>query len=80
MTNYYTVTLSDPDPQAGSQWHLFNDFLVAPVDQQEALDFSPPWKTPVMLTYQVQHARNTIDDSWKETLDINPLYYNGSMK
>ena len=80
LSDPYVVAISDPSPQARSDWHLFNDFLVSPVNQQAALDFSPPWKTPVILIYQVQHARNTIDNSWKQALDLDPLYYNGSMK
>lgn len=76
-----TVAISDSNrQQQQSQWHLFNDFMVGPVSQQEALNFTPLWKTPVLLVYQVQSARHTVDNSWKDSLDINALYYNGSMK
>ncbi len=54
--------------------------MVGPVSQQEALNFAPPWKIPVLLAYQRQEARHNIDDSWKKNLDINCLYYDGSMK
>lgn len=75
------VAVSDTDrQQQQSQWHLFNDFMVGPVSQQEALGFASPWKTPVLLVYQVQSARHNVDNSWKDSLNINPLYYNGSMK
>ncbi len=75
------VTISDSDrQQQHSQWHLFNDFMVGPVSQQEALSFVSPWKTPVLLVYQVQSARHNVDNAWKDSLDINSLYYNGSMK
>lgn len=75
------VAVSDSDrQQQQSQWHLFNDFMVGPVSQQEALSFASPWKTPVLLVYQLQSARHNVDNSWKDSLDINSLYYNGSMK
>ena len=80
LLRLHIVAGSHPEPRTESQWHLFNDFVVAPVDQREALDFAPHWKTPVVLIYQVSHARNSIDDSWKKAIDINPLYYDGSMK
>lgn len=75
------MAVSDPDRQRQqSQWHLFNDFMVGPVSEQEALGFTSAWKTPVLLAYQVQHARHNVDNSWKDALDINALYFNGSMK
>ena len=80
MLRLYIVAGSQPAPQTESQWHLFNDFVVAPIDQREALDFASNWKTPIVLIYQVSHARNSIDDSWKKAIDIGPLYYDGSMK
>lgn len=75
-----TVAISERSPREdGNQWHLFNDFLVRKVEQDEALEVTP-WKIPVILTYQVRHARHNIDDSWKDSLDLNCLYYNGSLK
>lgn len=74
------VAISERSPrEGGNQWHIFNDFLVRKVDQDEALEVAP-WKTPVILTYQVRHARHNIDDSWKDSLDLSCLYYNGSLK
>ena len=74
------VAISERSPrEEGNQWHLFNDFLVRKVEQDEALEVTP-WKTPVILTYQVRHARYNIDDSWKDSLDLSCLYYNGSLK
>lgn len=55
-------------------WHLFNDFLVQPVDPREALDFSKSWKLPSVLAYQLQSAHGMFDDSWKATLDTSLLY------
>ena len=38
-------------------WHVFNDFLVRPVTRDEALDFSPKWKMPAVLCYQLKSTR-----------------------
>lgn len=74
------VAIAERSPREDvKQWHLFNDFLVKTVEQDEALEVTP-WKTPVILTYQVQNARHKIDDSWKNSLDLSCLYYNGSLK
>ena len=61
------------------QWHLFNDFLVSPVTDQEAMVFDQPWKIPCVLAYQVQSARHAVDDSWKDSLDTTLLYFEWSM-
>lgn len=75
-----TVAISERSPrEEGNKWHLFNDFLVRKVEQDEALEVTP-WKTPVILTYQVRHARHNVDDSWKDSLDLGCLYYKGSLK
>lgn len=68
------VAPSSRDPQATSQWHLFNDFLVRQTTREEALRFDPTWKLPSVLTYQVQTASHKMDDSWKENLDTSLLY------
>ena len=74
-----SVAISERSPQEQNQWYLFNDFLVGKINQDEALT-ATPWKTPVILTYQVQHARHNIDDSWRDSIDIRCLYLNGSLK
>ena len=74
------VSISERNPHEVNEWHLFNDFLVGRVDEEEALGFANSWKTPVILTYQIQRARHNIDDSWKNSLGIKCLYYNGSME
>lgn len=79
-TDLSTVAISEREPTQQAQWHLFNDFMVGPVSQQEALNFSPQWKTPVLLAYQKQSARHYIDDRWKQYLDLECLYKYGSMK
>lgn len=33
------------------QWYLFNDFLVMPIAQEEALNLSYSWKKPVIIVY-----------------------------
>lgn len=33
------------------QWFLFNDFLVTPMDEREALNLSHPWKKPTIVVY-----------------------------
>lgn len=37
----YSVPASDGDP---SGWHIFNDFLVRPIGEDEALSFPATWK------------------------------------
>ena len=74
------VAISERSPREDSnQWHLFNDFLVRKIEQDEAFE-ATTWKTPVILTYQVRHARHNIDDSWKDSLDLTSLYCHGSLK
>lgn len=74
------VAIAERSPQEDAkQWHLFNDFLVKVVGQDEALEVTP-WKIPVILTYQVQYARHKIDDSWRDSLDLSCLYNDGSLK
>lgn len=72
--------LSSAEPALESEWHLFNDFLVRKVQKDDALKFSPSWKMPSILAYQVQSANNSVDDSWKENLDTTLLYYDWSIK
>jgi PAB-dependent poly(A)-specific ribonuclease subunit 2 len=53
---------------------LFNDFLVQSVTKQEALDFTPKWKMPSVLLFQLKSPRCVIDNSWKNTIDTWLLY------
>lgn len=74
------VPIPQEESQEQSQWHLFNDFLVTSVPQEEALSFSSPWKSPVILTYQLQQCKHAIDNTWKDRLDPSCLFINGTMK
>ncbi|KAK5013804.1 poly(A)-specific ribonuclease, partial [Cryomyces antarcticus] len=74
LVSLINVGPSSRDPNAESQWHLFNDFLVRATTQEEALRFEPSWKLPSILTYQVKTHSHNIDDSWKENLDPSLLY------
>ena len=81
LVSLMNVAISDSLPPQGMEfnnWHLFNDFLVRKIDQQEALSFSS-WKTPAVLTYQMKAYRHSIDDSWKANPDISCLYSEGSL-
>lgn len=69
--------VADNAASPSKQWHLFNDFLVKPVPQSEALDFSYSWKTPVVVLYQ--HVPKTPRapfnfDKWRSELDTSILY------
>lgn len=74
------VPTQEEESQVQNRWHLFNDFLVTEITQDEALNFAPPWKTPVILTYQLQQCKYAIDDTWKDHLDPRCLFLNGTMK
>lgn len=55
-------------------WYLFNDFLVAPLSEEAALDFSVKWKTPVLLIYEKNDNLSFDYDGWKERIDKSILY------
>ncbi|KAL9099961.1 MAG: hypothetical protein Q9163_004602 [Psora crenata] len=82
LVSFINVAISEPPPPHGvkrNNWHLFNDFLVRKVDDQEALHFAASWKTPVVLTYQMKAYRHAIDNTWKSNPDISCLYNEGSL-
>lgn len=54
-------------------WHLFNDFLVAPLSESEVLEFTD-WKKPAVLMYSVDPERPFDYDGWKNILDTRLLY------
>ncbi|CAN6606610.1 Pan2p-PAN3 deadenylation complex catalytic subunit Pan2p [Trichomonascus vanleenenianus] len=56
------------------KWYLFNDFLVKQISEEEALDFSMPWKTPVLLLYQKDTKTSFDYESWKQHMDTSLLY------
>lgn len=75
MISFINVALSSMDRQEGeSNWHVFNDFLVQPIKKEEALDFTPKWKMPSVLCFQLKSSRCLIDNSWKNSIDTWLLY------
>lgn len=46
-----------------------------PVTAEEALTFNTSWKTPSVITYQLNMANNKIDVNWRDKLDSTLLYY-----
>ena len=68
------VSISDTDKSHQSDWHLFNDFLVHPVSQEDALHFNPQWKLPSVITYQVKSLAHNVDDKWRNAIDTSVLY------
>lgn len=81
LVSLLNVDISTPQSNSVSgrrtfpDWHLFNDFLVSPVDPREALHFNKTWKMPSVVSYQVKTAHGAIDDSWRENLDTSLLYH-----
>lgn len=74
ITNPVSVGHSLPEAPDRSQWYLFNDFLVRPVQKEEALSFNTSWKVPSVITYQQKVFNNKVDNSWKRKLDTSVLY------
>lgn len=80
LVSLINVDISSRQPTVSVQskifknWHLFNDFLVSPVDSRDAMSFSRNWKLPCVLTYQVKSAHGDIDDSWKRNLNMTLLH------
>jgi PAB-dependent poly(A)-specific ribonuclease subunit 2 len=74
LVSLINVSLSEREVTTENDWHLFNDFLVCQVPQEEALKFSSSWKLPSVLAFQASTARNQVDDSWKNNLDTSLLY------
>ncbi|EPS41531.1 hypothetical protein H072_4574 [Dactylellina haptotyla CBS 200.50] len=70
------VAFTTPGERKGSNWHLFNDFLVRPVSQEEAMNFAPAWKLPSVLCFQQKSESNMVDNSWKNNLDTSLLFKN----
>jgi PAB-dependent poly(A)-specific ribonuclease subunit 2 len=80
LVSFINVSISARESEKNSNWHLFNDFLVTEVNQDEALNFSQPWKLPCVLAYQVKSARHQMDDTWKDRLDTTLLFHEWSVK
>jgi PAB-dependent poly(A)-specific ribonuclease subunit 2 len=80
LVSFINVSISAREPQDNNRWHLFNDFLVTEVSQDEALTFTETWKLPSVLAYQVKSARHKVDGSWKNNLDTTLLFHEWSIK
>ena len=80
LVGMVNVEVSSPQSPAGPNfktfpdWHLFNDFLVSPVEPREAVHFNKTWKMPGVVCYQVKSGHGKIDNSWKQTLDTTLLF------
>ncbi|KAK9457055.1 ubiquitin carboxyl-terminal hydrolase-domain-containing protein [Dipodascopsis uninucleata] len=73
--NHMVSVIRVPKENGIKEWYLFNDFLVKPFPESEALRFDYTWKTPVVVIYQSCDAKATVfDDSWKNHLDTSLLY------
>ncbi len=57
----HLVALAKVPTGAGPVWHLFNDFLVKPISEEEALSFAGTWKIPAVLFYQRKDAPALLD-------------------
>ncbi|TKA57450.1 hypothetical protein B0A53_00679 [Rhodotorula sp. CCFEE 5036] len=53
------VTSEDGKP--GASWHLFNDFLVKPVTEEEVLSFPGKWKIPAVLFFERVDVNSVLD-------------------
>ncbi|KAL7004824.1 poly(A)-specific ribonuclease [Cystobasidiomycetes sp. EMM_F5] len=67
----HLVTLVKRKDGAATGWYLFNDFLVKPISEEEALSFPGTWKIPAVLYYQRIDAGEAIDLS---ALEVTPDY------
>ncbi|KAH9813591.1 PAB-dependent poly(A)-specific ribonuclease subunit [Melampsora americana] len=51
----------------GGGWHLFNDFLVRKISEEEALGFPAAWKIPAVLYYRRKDLDKALDFSMLPT-------------
>ncbi|RVD88607.1 uncharacterized protein DFL_002785 [Arthrobotrys flagrans] len=74
LVSLIDVSFTDPGERKESNWHLFNDFLVRPVSQEEAMNFAPSWKLPSILCFQQKSKGNVVDGSWMNNIDTSLLF------
>ncbi|GAA6000190.1 hypothetical protein JCM10207_007897 [Rhodosporidiobolus poonsookiae] len=55
--------VASEEEKPGASWHLFNDFLVRPVSEEEVLSFPGTWKIPAVLFYERTDTKEIIDFS-----------------
>ncbi|KIV95116.1 hypothetical protein PV10_02805 [Exophiala mesophila] len=85
LVSMINVEVSNPGPDVAPNhklfpnWHLFNDFLVSPVDPREATHFNKNWKLPSVVAYQVKQAHGKLDQGWRQNLDTSLLYHHYSI-
>ncbi|GAA5974216.1 hypothetical protein JCM11641_003332 [Rhodosporidiobolus odoratus] len=59
LVAYARVAAEEERP--GPSWHLFNDFLVRPVSEEEVLSFPATWKIPAVLFYERVDTPDILD-------------------
>ncbi|GAA5911786.1 hypothetical protein JCM6882_003353 [Rhodosporidiobolus microsporus] len=59
LVAYARVASEEEKP--GASWHLFNDFLVRPVSEEEVLSFPGTWKIPAVLFYERTDTKEILD-------------------
>ena len=84
LVSFINVDISSTEKTSGQKprianWHLFNDFLVTPIADKEALLFNQGFKLPCVLSYQIKSAHGAIDQTWKDSLDSVLLFHQYSI-
>uniref|UniRef100_UPI00358EBC1D PAN2-PAN3 deadenylation complex catalytic subunit PAN2 isoform X2 n=1 Tax=Myxine glutinosa TaxID=7769 RepID=UPI00358EBC1D len=62
-----------------TQWYLFNDFLIEPIDKYEAVQFDPGWKIPCVLYFTRRDLQQHYDISIKTPIKENVLLAEASL-
>ncbi|XP_030052590.1 PAN2-PAN3 deadenylation complex catalytic subunit PAN2 isoform X1 [Microcaecilia unicolor] len=62
-----------------SQWYLFNDFLIEPVDKCEAVQFDMSWKVPAILYYAKRHLNSKYNLTIKNPIEASVLLAEASL-
>lgn len=52
LVNINDTSEESTTAEQGANWYLFNDFLVRPVSEKEALSFPGSWKVPAVLIWE----------------------------
>ncbi|XP_046443074.1 PAN2-PAN3 deadenylation complex catalytic subunit PAN2-like isoform X2 [Daphnia pulex] len=54
----YLSSETSPEENNSSNWYVFNDFAVNPINPDEAISFFPDWKLPCLLFYSKNETTN----------------------